>query len=116
MNDHKYHQLRAGSFICDSLPSLIKTVCVSGLCQHQTSNIKITYVLQLLQMHLKVLFISYLVSYLRLDLFQHLTGGLVIVQFTGCGQVLGCLLPVAQQPAAAHTHKIEYHQSTKQMA
>lgn len=60
-------------------------------------SIKIKSALQLLK--------SEVFLYLRLDLLQHRTGGLIIVQFTGCGQVLSCVLPVAQQPAAAHTHK-----------
>lgn len=42
--------------------------------------------------------------YLRLDLLQQSTSRLIVVQFTGCGEVLGCLLPVTQQPREAGRH------------
>lgn len=42
--------------------------------------------------------------YLRLDLLKQCTSRLIVVQFTGCGEVLGCLLPVTQQPREAGRH------------
>lgn len=45
-----------------------------------------------------------LLWYLGLNFLKKRTGVFVVVQFTGHGQVFGCLLPVTKQPVQTETH------------